>query len=52
METLSRAELVEEMLARTDLSKTLRAALEKAGVAAGSTKASTPKPPPTELKRR
>ena len=38
-ETLSRAELVEAMLARKDLSKPLRAALEKAGVAAGSHKA-------------
>jgi subtilisin family serine protease len=49
--TLSRAELVEEMLARTDLSRTLRAVLEKAGVAAGSVKASTPKPPATDAQK-
>jgi hypothetical protein len=44
MGTLPRAELVEEMLARTDISRTLRAALEKAGVAAGAPKP-TPKAP-------
>jgi subtilisin family serine protease len=50
VETLSRAELVEEMLARTDLSRTLRAALEKAGVTAGRTP-KAPKPPLSEAAR-
>jgi len=47
-ETMSRADLVEAMLARDDLSKPLRAALESAGIAAGVvTKPRAPKPPPS-----
>jgi subtilisin family serine protease len=46
-ETLSRAGLVDAMLARKDLSKPLRAALEKASVSAGATKPKAPKPPPS-----
>jgi hypothetical protein len=46
-DTLSRAELVEAMLARKDLSKPLRAALEKAGVTGGAQKPKAPKPRPT-----
>jgi subtilisin family serine protease len=54
VETLSRAELVEEMLARTDLSKTLRAALEKASVGAGAPKPKAPEPltPAAEAMKR
>jgi subtilisin family serine protease len=46
-DSMSRAELVETMLARDDLSKPLRAALEPAGVAVGVTKVSVPKLPPS-----
>jgi hypothetical protein len=46
-ETLSRAGLVDAMLARKDLSKSLRAALEKVSVSAGAPKPKAPMPPPT-----
>jgi subtilisin family serine protease len=46
-ETLSRAELVEAMLARKDLSKPLRAALEKAAGSGVASKPKAPKPPRT-----
>jgi hypothetical protein len=46
-ETLSRADLVDAMLARKDLSKPLRAALEKVSVSAGTPKPKAPMPPPT-----